>query len=150
LTESVDLPALAKRVDSAIEAAQHLSGDARNVAMEMKGAIEDFHKSALTRIVQHLKADPHGKELLFAMVDEPEIYAMFSMHGLIRPDLTTRVRRVVENVRPYMQSHGGDVELVEVTQDTVRLRLSGACNGSGKVFQKWPKLRWFRTNPLRR
>jgi len=127
--DPVGLQDLANRVDKAIEAVRDLSGDAREKALAMKAAIEEFHKSGLTRVIQLLKADPRGKELLFSMIDEPDIYAMLSMHGLIRPDLATRVRRVIENVRPYMQSHGGDVELLEVTHDTVRLRLAGACNG---------------------
>lgn len=127
--QPVDLQNLAKRVDTAVEAVRELKGDPREKALAMKSAIEDFHKSALTHVIQLLKADPRGKELLFEMIDHPEIYAMFSMHGLIRPDLATRVRRVIDNVRPYMQSHGGDVELLEVSTDTVRLRLTGACNG---------------------
>jgi Fe-S cluster biogenesis protein NfuA/nitrite reductase/ring-hydroxylating ferredoxin subunit len=127
--EPVDLQDLAKRVDSAVEAVQDLKGEARDKALAMKAAIEEFHKSALTLVIHLLKADPRGKELLFEMVDQPEIYAMLSMHALIRPDLTSRVRRVIENVRPYMQSHGGDIELLEVSSDTVRLRLAGACNG---------------------
>jgi nitrite reductase/ring-hydroxylating ferredoxin subunit/Fe-S cluster biogenesis protein NfuA len=43
--------------------------------------------------------------------------------------MATRVSRVLEMVRPYMQSHGGDVELAEVRGDTVFVRLHGACNG---------------------
>ncbi len=127
--ERPDVQSLAKRVDDAVQAVRDLKGDAREKALAMKTAIEEFHKSALTQVIQILKADPRGKELLFEMVDQPDIYALLSMHGLIRPDLGSRVRKVIENVRPYMQSHGGDVELLEVTSDTVRLRLAGACNG---------------------
>jgi len=127
--EHVDLQDLAKRVDSAVEAVRELKGEAREKALILKTAIEEFHRSALTRVIQLLKADPRGKELLFEMIDEPEIFAMLSMHGLLRPDLATRVRRVIDDVRPYMQSHGGDVDLLEVTADTVKLRLTGSCNG---------------------
>ena len=127
--EPVDLQDLAKRVDEAVEAARELKGEAREKALALKTAIEEFHKNALTHVIQLLKGDPRGKELLFEMVDQPEIYAMLSMHGLIRPDLSARVRCVIDNVRPYMQSHGGDVELLEVSRNTVRLKLAGSCNG---------------------
>jgi Fe-S cluster biogenesis protein NfuA len=44
--------------------------------------------------------------------------------------ITERVKKVLEKVRPYLQSDGGDIELVEVTADlTVKVRLSGACYG---------------------
>ncbi len=40
------------------------------------------------------------------------------------------VREALENVRPALQADGGDVELVEVTEDgVVRVRLEGACQG---------------------
>ena len=41
-----------------------------------------------------------------------------------------KVREVVEMVRPALQGHGGDVELLGVDEDkTVRVRLQGACRG---------------------
>jgi Fe-S cluster biogenesis protein NfuA len=41
-----------------------------------------------------------------------------------------RVVKVLERVRPYLQSDGGDIELLEVTDDlSVKVRLKGACHG---------------------
>ena len=41
-----------------------------------------------------------------------------------------RVKQVIEAVRPALQDHGGDVELVGTDDDnTVRVRLQGACQG---------------------
>jgi len=41
-----------------------------------------------------------------------------------------KVGEVIEEVRPALQGHGGDVELVGVDEDkTVRVRLQGACRG---------------------
>jgi Fe-S cluster biogenesis protein NfuA len=41
-----------------------------------------------------------------------------------------RVEEVLNTLRPELQAHGGDVELVEVTQDNlVKVRLTGACAG---------------------
>lgn len=120
---------LAEKVDEAIAEVRALEDKAQNSAMNMKRAVEEFHKFGLIKLVQLLKSDEHGKELLFQAVDEPSIYALFAMHGIVRADVQTRVKRVIEMVRPYMQSHGGDVELVEVQSDTVYVRLHGACNG---------------------
>ncbi len=40
------------------------------------------------------------------------------------------VRKALEDVRPMLQADGGDVELVEVTEEgIVRVRLQGACQG---------------------
>ncbi len=41
-----------------------------------------------------------------------------------------KVSEVIESVRPALQGHGGDVELIGIDEDkTVRLRLQGACRG---------------------
>jgi Fe-S cluster biogenesis protein NfuA/nitrite reductase/ring-hydroxylating ferredoxin subunit len=51
------------------------------------------------------------------------------VHDLHPYDVTTRVEHALDNVRPYLGSHGGDVELLEVSGDVVRLRLLGSCDG---------------------
>ncbi len=44
--------------------------------------------------------------------------------------LQDKVEDTIESVRPALQSHGGDVELVGIDEDnTVRVRLQGACQG---------------------
>jgi len=41
-----------------------------------------------------------------------------------------RVFKALEKVRPYLQSDGGDIDLIDVTDDmTVKVKLTGACNG---------------------
>jgi Fe-S cluster biogenesis protein NfuA len=41
-----------------------------------------------------------------------------------------RVEQALERIRPALQADGGDVELVEVTEDgVVKVRLVGACRG---------------------
>lgn len=41
-----------------------------------------------------------------------------------------KVEAALEEVRPALQRDGGDVELVEVTEDgIVKVRLQGACKG---------------------
>ncbi len=44
--------------------------------------------------------------------------------------LEDKVRSAIEEIRPNLQSHGGDIELLGVDEDnTVRVRLQGACSG---------------------
>ena len=41
-----------------------------------------------------------------------------------------KVLKALERVRPYLQSDGGDIQLVEVTKDNiVKVKLQGACHG---------------------
>ena len=46
------------------------------------------------------------------------------------PGFEEKVKDVIEVVRPNLQSHGGDIELVAIEDDnTVKVRLQGACAG---------------------
>lgn len=40
-----------------------------------------------------------------------------------------KVEAALKQIRPALQADGGDVELVDVSQDTVKVRLTGACGG---------------------
>jgi len=41
-----------------------------------------------------------------------------------------KVKEIIEKIRPNLQADGGDVELVDVTEDgVVKVRLLGACKG---------------------
>lgn len=40
-----------------------------------------------------------------------------------------KVEAVLEQIRPHLQADGGDVELLEVKDGVVTVKLTGACNG---------------------
>ncbi|MGQ0568790.1 MAG: NifU family protein [Armatimonadota bacterium] len=40
-----------------------------------------------------------------------------------------RIEKVLDGIRPYVQGDGGDIELVDVTDGIVQVRLAGACVG---------------------
>jgi Fe-S cluster biogenesis protein NfuA len=45
-----------------------------------------------------------------------------------REILTTKVKNIIEQVRPYLQQDGGDISFVEITDDNVvNVELMGAC-----------------------
>lgn len=123
------LDALAARLDATAEAVAALDDASRRVADEALAARDEAHRGVLTTIVRRLKDDPRGKELLFELVDDAEVRMVLMMHGILRPDPLTLAARVIEQVRPNLRSHGGDVELVDVRDGTAYVRLQGACNG---------------------
>jgi Fe-S cluster biogenesis protein NfuA len=44
--------------------------------------------------------------------------------------MKARVQEVIEKLRVYLQADGGDIELVDITEDNiVQVRLKGACHG---------------------
>ncbi len=127
--EELEFERLAAAVDAAMNAIDSLDDDAQRAATKLKDAVEAFHTPALIHIVRTLRDDPRGKELLFELVDDPGVRAIFGLHGIIKPDPMTRARQALTAVRPYLQSHGGDVELVRIEDGIAFVRLHGSCNG---------------------
>jgi Fe-S cluster biogenesis protein NfuA len=48
-----------------------------------------------------------------------------------------KVEKIIEKIRPYIQMHGGDVELLEVKDGTVKIKVSGACVGCAMAGQTY-------------
>lgn len=124
---------LAKLVDP-IAALESLVGGwdepARSTAQALKSAIEDLNREAFKRLIRLLKDDPAAGARLREALGDPVIYAVLLFHGLVREPLEARVHKALNEVRPFMHEHGGDVELVAIkAPDTVELRLVGSCHG---------------------
>ncbi|MGJ6125070.1 NifU family protein [Mycolicibacterium sp. Y3] len=120
---------LAKRVDDAMRALAGLDPMARAIAEEVKASVEAIHRAGLVSIVRRLKADEATRAALFELVDDPVVHLLLSIHEIVRPDPMTLANRVLAQVRPQLQSHGGDVALVRIEDGTAFVRLEGACNG---------------------
>ena len=89
-------------------------GDER--ALILLELVDAIHRPALELIAE-------GRE------DHPIARALLGMYDLAPVDDRIQVEEALDEVRPYIESHGGDVELLEVADGLVRLRLGGACNG---------------------
>ncbi|PRY99783.1 NifU family protein [Marinilabilia salmonicolor] len=53
-----------------------------------------------------------------------------------KEQLKQRVLEALESIRPYLQSDGGDIVFVELTDDMqVKVQLTGACDGCPMSLQ---------------
>jgi Fe-S cluster biogenesis protein NfuA/nitrite reductase/ring-hydroxylating ferredoxin subunit len=96
----------------------------------IKAAIEELNCEAFRRLIRMLREDPACAARLNTVVRDPYVFGVLRFHGLVRDPLEHRVERALNEVRPYLHEHGGDVELVAVIPpDTVDLRLVGSCHG---------------------
>jgi Fe-S cluster biogenesis protein NfuA/nitrite reductase/ring-hydroxylating ferredoxin subunit len=105
-------------------------GPAKRIAEELVGAIVELYGDGLERIVDVL-ADSAvaGQEIHERLVDDGVVASLLLIHDLYPIDLETRVREALDSVRPYMESHGGDVELLGLVDGVAHLRLAGSCHG---------------------
>ncbi len=130
IVEERELQKRLAHVDALVGELQQLPDLAsRALVEELLSTVLDLHGEALSRMLDVLgpRGEPATDRLLERMAADDVIRGVLLLHGLHPLDLRTRVEGALESVRPYMRSHGGGVELLDVTGDTVRIRLEGHC-----------------------
>jgi Fe-S cluster biogenesis protein NfuA/nitrite reductase/ring-hydroxylating ferredoxin subunit len=121
--------ALVARVQELTERLEQL-GDpaARERADELVSAILELYGEGLERIFSALaEAGEAGAEVAQRLSGDGLVGSLMLIHDLHPVPLAERVREALESVRPYMESHGGNVELLEVKDGTARISLEGSC-----------------------
>jgi len=120
---------LVGRVDASLEKIEALpDSPARAASAEALQGLLELYGEGLTRVVA-LVARRAGPETLRAFGDDELISHLLLLHSLHPVDLETRVQGALQEVRPYLATHGGNVELLGVADGVVHLRLQGSCDG---------------------
>jgi Fe-S cluster biogenesis protein NfuA/nitrite reductase/ring-hydroxylating ferredoxin subunit len=122
---------LLERVQRLSERVERLDDPvARDTAQELVAAILEMHGAGLATIGGVLdEAGPAGEMAKAKLVADPVVASLLLIHDLYPVPLEQRVGEALEEVRPYMESHDGNVELLGVEDGVVRLRLAGSCDG---------------------
>lgn len=117
------------RVGTLLEELESLPDSrARTAATETVRALLDLYGEGLARVTEQV-ARLSGEDGLRALAADELVAHLLLLHGLHPVPLEERVAGALEEVRPYLRSHGGNVELLGITESTARLRLQGSCNG---------------------
>lgn len=100
-------------------------------AEELLQTILELHGTGLARMLELIwDSSEAGQEIIDNhLVKDTLVSSLLLLHGLHPLPLETRVRQALDKVRPYLQSHGGNVELLGTAEGVVRLRLQGSCEG---------------------
>jgi Fe-S cluster biogenesis protein NfuA/nitrite reductase/ring-hydroxylating ferredoxin subunit len=119
------------RIQTLLDASAAGGPAARERAEQLVREVVDLYGAGLGRIMAALD-DPAAVDRLAA---DDLVASLLLVHGLHPHDVHRRVSDALGSVRPYLGSHGGDVELLEVAKGaerspweyTVRLQFSGSC-----------------------
>jgi len=101
----------------------------REVAEALVSAVVQMYGAGLEKIFGAL-AD-HGEaggQIAAGLAEDPDVASLMLIHDLHPVPLETRVIEALEKVRPYMESHGGNVELLSLEDGVARIRLQGSCS----------------------
>lgn len=117
------------RLEALVQQAERLPDPAaRAHARELVQALLDLHAAGLERLLGHVAAAGEaGDAILGACAADDEVGGLLLLHGLHPVSEEDRVRRGLEQVRPFIRSHGGTVELLGLEDGIVRLRFDGGC-----------------------
>jgi Fe-S cluster biogenesis protein NfuA len=120
-----------ERLESLIQEIDRIGDPAARALMkELVQTLLDYHGAGLARMLEVIaQAEASGQSLIETLSRDDLVGSLLLLYGLHPLDLEARVRRALEKVRPYLQSHGGNVELIGTAGGAVRLRMQGSCNG---------------------
>jgi Fe-S cluster biogenesis protein NfuA/nitrite reductase/ring-hydroxylating ferredoxin subunit len=127
----LDPAACGERIEVLLEASAAAGPVARERAEELVRLVVELYGAGLERLLD-LAHDAGALDdgLLAALAADELVSSLLLVHGLHPYGVDERVERALAGVRPYLGSHGGDVRLLEVTDEgVVRLQLLGSCDG---------------------
>jgi Fe-S cluster biogenesis protein NfuA len=131
--DALPFEAVVERISSlAAELLDGADGEVAAKAAELLDWVDAFHREGLGRLVELVRAWG-GEQILEAAATDPVAGTLLQAYGLgvdgDRPEAERAVQAALNEVRPYLRSHGGDVEVMAIVDGAVRLRMMGACDG---------------------
>jgi Fe-S cluster biogenesis protein NfuA/nitrite reductase/ring-hydroxylating ferredoxin subunit len=103
---------------------------ARALAQDLVSAVIAMYGDGLRRIMDVItESREAGATILDQLSQDGAVASLLLIHDLFPISLDERVTEALDTVRPYMESHGGNVELVSLKDGVAKLVLQGSCNG---------------------
>jgi Fe-S cluster biogenesis protein NfuA len=123
---------LPRIADLAEQLAEHPDPPTSEIAVELLDWIDVFHANGIGRIIEMIR-EWRGDVLLEQVAADPVAGVLLRAYGLgdevDLDEARVAVQTALSEVRPYLHSHGGDMEVVSIVDGVVRLKLHGSCDG---------------------
>lgn len=128
LARTPALGPLLDRLESLLGEVEELDPAVRDRVFELLDGVDAVHRMAITRL-----ADGLGPALPGLRADAAVDW-LFEAYG-VGVDDADAADRALEQVRPYLHEHGGEVRVLGVEHGVVRVQLTGACSGCTSAAQ---------------
>lgn len=120
-----DLEGLLRRLEELLDEIEAMDEQVRGPVFELLDGFDTIHRLGLTRL-----ADAVGMPVLDqARAADPAVAWLLHAYGIGVRDARVAAEEALAEIRPYIEGHGGTVEVLDVSQGRVRVRLSGSCAG---------------------
>jgi Fe-S cluster biogenesis protein NfuA/nitrite reductase/ring-hydroxylating ferredoxin subunit len=102
----------------------------RASAIELMQALMNLHSAGIERMMEiTFDSGEQGSHIIDSFARDDMVASLLLLYGLHPLDMESRIRQALDKVRPYLHSHGGDVELLNINDGVVHLALQGSCDG---------------------
>jgi len=124
------IEALVHKVESLTDA------EARGHALELFQLVMELHGASVERMMNIVyEAGEPGQAIIDKLGRDELVGSLLLLYGLHPLDLESRVAQALDTLRPELRAHGAQVELLNVNNGVVRLRLEQRPNGCGSSAQ---------------
>ena len=120
------------RFDELVAQLELLPGPGARTALDAVAVLAEIYGEALARVMVQASRDA---AVVQGITGDQLLRHLLVLHEVHPDPVEQRVGRALTDVRPYLQSHGGDVELVDIDHGVARVRLSGSCGGCASSSQ---------------
>lgn len=130
-TSRSELESQIGRIDELVQRLEEVADPViRATARDLVQSLMAMHGAALERIVEVIGEGSSGQTLMDQLGRDELVRSVLILYELHPVDVEARVAEALEKSRPYLRSHGGNVELVGIEDgEVVRLRMQGSCHG---------------------
>jgi len=138
MTHNREFHVRSERIEQ-LAAKLEVSGDPElhATAMELLQCVMELHAAGLERMVQAVsEADETGR-LTGKLLDDNLVSSLLLLHNLHPDDLSTRVESALQKVRPQLEQHSCEAELVDIQNGVISLRLhhqGGGCHSTAATM----------------
>jgi Fe-S cluster biogenesis protein NfuA len=141
-TESPGFAQSMRRIEALVGELEHCTDpSARIAAQEMVRTLLEVHGAALAGVLELLSAagEP-GRAVLESCVKDERVGSVLLLHQLHPHDLPTRVQLALERARAALRPQGGELELLDITEGVIHLRLQTGRHGCGSTAARLREL----------
>lgn len=123
----------AGKIEELLERASALAdADARATALELVQSFMDLQGAAITRVMEILiESGESGRSVLAKLGKDPVVCGLMVLYGVHPVTLADRVKGAIEQVTPQLRKNSASVELIDVTETAVRIKLETTAHGCG-------------------
>jgi hypothetical protein len=116
------------RIEGLVQKLENSSDPAsRSTARELIQCLMELHGAGLEQMLEIVASrGDAGVGLIDSLAGDALVSSLLVLYGLHPDDFETRVMRALDKVRPVLREHGAGVEVLDVAESLVRVKISGA------------------------